>query len=156
MPVKNPTIEEKLTSGRIAIENSLNDTEILDMVSVFGYTTEKLTGGKTLLETADNLYLKQKNEYGEKYAASDELQTKWNQAHKAFMVQLGVARVALKSENSTVIKLGLNERRKVTLAAWLLQTNNFYTNVLADESIKAKLAAFSITEEKLTAVKKTG
>lgn len=153
MSEKNPTIEENLTDANLVIENSLNDTEILNMVTVFGYNAEKIGEGKTFYEAANHIYAQQKREYGEKFAASSELKAKWDAAHKEFMVQLGVARIVLKTDNIAVGKLGLNERRKSTLSGWLLQTNTFYTNLLSDETLKIKLAMFGITEEKLNAAK---
>lgn len=131
------------------MENTLTDTEILGLLSEFGYDEAKVNAGKELYNSANEKFQQQKTEYGEQYAASKELQTKWDAANSIYMKHVKVARVALQNDYGAFLKLGLGGDRKRSLSGWLVQTRQFYSNALGDAGIKTKLAGFGITEAKL-------
>ncbi len=151
----NPTKtkEERLLEISLRIDNSLSNAEILGLVSEYGYTETKLNEGKALYEATNTLFIKQKTEYAEQYAATIAVDEKWKTAHAAYMKQVKVARVALQKDTGAYLKLGLVGARKEAIAGWLLQTSQFYTNALADSGILTKLAEYGITQTKLEEAK---
>ena len=149
MPLVKTSIQDRLLAANVALENTLTDTEILGLLSEFGYDEAKVNAGKELYNSANEKYQQQKTEYGEQYAASEELQTKWDAANSVYMKYVKVARIALQNDYGAYVKLGLEGIRKRTLSGWLVQTRQFYTNALGNAEIIAKLAGFGITEAKL-------
>ena len=149
--MKNNTIDAKLLNAQVAIDNALGNSSISTAMATFGYDETKLLAGKALYETALNLHKQQKVEYGEQYAATDELETALSSANKSYMMDLKVARIALRAHPSAAEALKLNGRRKKTYAGWVEQTTLFYDNALASAEVKAALAVFGVDEAKLIA-----
>ena len=139
MPFSKQTMEIQLNTAQVAIDNALADSEILPLLSEFGYTTERLAEGRALYEHVEELYQRQRKEYGDQFAAGDELQTAWKEANKEYMRYVKVARVALNSSRADFQKLALNGTRKRTISGWLLQAKQFYTNTINDTTILEKL-----------------
>lgn len=147
----NATIDERLTAAQVALDNALNDSGLQDSLAVFGYTAERLQEGQALYETARSLHDQQQAEYGDQFAATDALQSAWDEAKTVYTRHVKVARVALKRERGAWKQLGLSGRRKRTLSGWLTQARQFYANALADPNILVELGNFGITQEKLEA-----
>ena len=149
MPAVNQSIEDRLLAANVALENTLADSEILGLLTEFGYDAAKINAGKVLYNSAQDKFQQQKTEYGEQYAASEEMQTKWNEAYAVYMKHVKVARVALQSNYGAFLKLGLEGARKRTLSGWLVQARQFYSNAQGDTNIQNELVVFGITEAKL-------
>ncbi len=149
--MKNNTIDAKLLNAEVAIDNALDNSAISTALAAFGYDETKLLAGKALYETALNLHLQQKKEYGEQYAATSELEATLSSANKTYMQHLKVARIALRTDASAAEALQLDGRRKKTYAGWVEQATLFYGNALDSAKIKAALAEFGIDEAKLGA-----
>ena len=149
--MENNTIDAKLLNAEVAIDNAMGNAAISTALEVFGYDKTRLLEGKALHERALTLHKKQKKEYGEQYAATSELKAALSSANKAYMLDLGVARVALRTQVSAAEPLQLNGRRKKTYSGWVEQVTMFYDNALENETIKAALAEYGIDEAKLSA-----
>ncbi len=149
MPTAKQSIQDYLLSTNVALENALTDTEILGLLSEYGYDAAKINTGKVLYNSAQDKFQQQKTEYGEQYAASEEMQTKWDAANAVYMKHVKVGRVALQSDYGAFLKLGLQGVRKRTLSGWLVQARQFYSNALTDTNIQNELAAFGISLVKL-------
>ncbi len=149
MPAVKQSMQDRLLAANVALENALTDTEILGLLSEYGYDAAKINAGKELYNCAQDKFQQQKTEYGEQYAASEEMQTKWDTANAVYMKHVKVGRVALQSDYGSFLKLGLEGARKRTLSGWLIQARQFYSNALADTDIQNDLAGFGITEAKL-------
>jgi len=145
------SIDERLLTAQVRVDNTLNDPEILSRVSEFGYNADRMTEGKALQVKAAQLHQKQMTEYGEQYQASSAVKAKWEEAEKPYMVYLETARVPFKREPAIMVKLGLAGDRKTSFSGWLTQARQFYTNALNDSEVLAKLGQFGITEAKLQA-----
>lgn len=78
-------IDELITNAGLAINNSLQSTELQPLLAEYGYTTEKLSEEKALLENAGRLNTLQVKEYGEQYQATDELEAKSEQAYQPYI-----------------------------------------------------------------------
>ena len=97
------------------------------------------------------LQQQQRARYGQLYGATDARADAQAQAHASYMRHLGVARVALRDDRATAGALDLDAPRKRTRAGWLVQAQQFYTNLLADPALVAAVEAYGVTREQLTA-----
>ena len=82
------TIEEHLLAAQVAINNALNQADILASLSLFGYDEAKLNAGKTLLTEAETLVNQQRVEYGEQYQASQAYSAARSEADKSLQTGL--------------------------------------------------------------------
>lgn len=144
-------IEQLVVKAGIAINNSLLNAELQTMLAEYGYTAEKLAVGKTLLDNATTLNAKQVKEWGEKTEATNELSEKREQAHKNYIRFIKIARIAFVNEAGTWQALGLMGERKETISGWLVQSSQFYTNLLSNNSWLDRMGTFGVTSEKLIA-----
>ena len=146
-------MEDRLLAAQIAIDNSLSDAEIQPFLAEYGYDAAKIGAGKALYDTAQDLHQIQIKEYGEQYAATDELKAKWDKGNAVYMRHIKVSRVAFENDRAAYHKLDLGGKRKVSLSGWLAQSKQFYINALADSNVLTELAEFCITQAKLEAGK---
>ncbi len=152
MPTMNQTIDEKLLEAQVAITNAA-DPEIAQPLALFGYDADRIAEGQALYETANDLHQKQGREYGDQFAATDTLQKKLEEAKATYMRHVKIARIALKNERGIMQTLDLEGRRKFTLAGFISQARQFYTNALGDNTVIEKMLKFGIASEQLEAGK---
>lgn len=81
----------------------------------------------------------------------DTLHTLWQQADDTYMRLLKLARLALRDHRGDLSALRLNGDRDRTLAGWIVQAGQFYTNALASPELLARLVTHGVTEAKLRA-----
>jgi hypothetical protein len=89
------TKDDWLRSTRILVENSGIGTEIGAALQPFGYTATRLAEGRTLLDEAEALTLKQKSEYGQRYEATEAMSRAWKNADDAYLRDPRIARILL-------------------------------------------------------------
>lgn len=82
----NLTKEEYLYQAGLRINNSLSDNKVKNVVAGFGYTEEKLNEGVALLKAAEEVYERQKKEYGDVDAAQNDFADAKKEAHTGYMV----------------------------------------------------------------------
>jgi len=145
------SLDEPLNRANITIINAMEDEAVQGVLALFGYTADRMQGGRNLLETAQTLHLKQKSEYGDQYAATEALDTAFDTANTSYIRWLKVARVALEGDTNAMVTLGINGRRKKALAGWLAQARQFYSHALADVLVLEKLAVYGLSADILTA-----
>jgi hypothetical protein len=153
MPKSRAAIEERLASAQQAIEGAINDDVIQSALADYGYSLERLEEGKALHTSALALHKDQQVRYGDLFKARDALTTFEQQAQDTYMRHVRVARVVYMKDRGTLHKLGLTSVRKRTLAGWLLQADQFYTNALQDPAIASALAAHKLSAQQLEAGK---
>ncbi|MEL6882055.1 MAG: hypothetical protein AAFP09_16130 [Cyanobacteria bacterium J06607_10] len=147
----NRSLDTFLTEAQVALDNSLNNPDILQAVSDLGYTTPRLREGKKLYNLAAAAQLEQQMEAGGQLTASQTLQDTWATAKKSYIRFVKIARVAFKRSTGVATQLSLSGKRKESLSGWLGQANQFYKSALADKAILTGLKEFGITEQKLKA-----
>lgn len=147
--MSRPTIDERITSAQVAIENALDHPEIASLLAEYNYDQERLYFGKGLLSEAQGLHSHQQEQYGNQYQATDDLYITWGTAKAVYSGHIRLARVALKKNRGAKKKLGLLGPRKRALSRWVTQALQFYDNALKDDFIKERLATFGLTEQKL-------
>lgn len=147
----NRSIDTILAEAQVAIDNSLNNPQVLKYVGDFGYSATRLKQGKALYNAAAAAQLAKSAELGEQISASEAVNAAWSKAKKTYMRLVKVARVALKQDGGAIAQLGLAGKRKESLSGWLAQANQFYQNSLSNQSVLKALGEFGITDKKLKA-----
>ena len=142
-------IDTLLSDAQVAIENALNNPDILNALKDYGYTTTRIQQGKALYNVAAAAQLAQTAEAGEQIAATATVNDAWETAKKSYMRFVKIARVAFKRNPGVSTQLDLGGTRKRTLSGWLAQAGQFYNNALADKAILSALKEFGMTEQKL-------
>lgn len=142
-------IEQLTLKAGIAINNSLQNLKLQEMLDEYGYTTEKLTEGKSLLQHTIELDNVQAKEYGEQYQATNDLLDKKDAANKSYIKFIKIARIAMPEEPAAWQALALWGERKESVPGWLAQAKQFYTNLSGNHNWLQKMAVYGITNEKL-------
>lgn len=145
------SIENRLNRARLAIENALSDEAIKAALAPFGYENTRLQEGKTLYDTTMTLQRIQEKEYGEQYDATAEFKRLFDDADLTYMDAVKIARIALRDHSGHWQALALNGARKHSIAGWLKQAQQFYSNALADADIVTAMSRFGFDQTKLQA-----
>ncbi|MEQ8303893.1 MAG: hypothetical protein RIB47_10915 [Cyclobacteriaceae bacterium] len=147
----NESIDGKLLFARNAITNGRDVEAISTVITSYGYDLATMNEGMALLDTTAGLQAKQKQEYGEQYAATDAFQVARAAMNKTYMRQVKLARIGLKGDKANYEALQLSGGRKQAFPGWLQQAKAFYTNVMLSPVALAALAKFNTSQEELTA-----
>lgn len=145
------SIDQQLSAAQLALSNARTDPDLSGPLAEFGYDAARLDEGWALYTAAAAAQQRQAQEYGEQYSASDAFTAAWEAAQADYSRSLKIARIALKGDRGAAARLSLDGARKRSLAGWLAQANQFYTNALADAPTLAALGRFGISQEKLAA-----
>lgn len=134
--MNNRTIDARLLNAQVAIDNAMGNDSIKTPLAAFGYDEAKLLSGKALLDDAIAKHDSQKKEYGDQFAASDQLDAAKSAANSTYMTHLKVARVALKGnrgphrhynstdEDSRHIRAGSSRPVSSTPTRWPMQPSS--------------------------------
>ena len=128
---------------RTGLTNARDVPELQSRVARYGYTPDKLNRMLAQRQRAFDLYLAQKTEYSEQYAATETFEQAWKTAHEAYMRLVRLGRILFRDEHAVFIKLTLNEERKRSFSGWLAQANTFYSNLLNDQDALAKYGQYN-------------
>jgi hypothetical protein len=134
-------IDEFLVRADVAIQNALNDPEILTALTVYGYDETALQAGAALVTEAETLHRAQQAEYADQYTATEALNAARDEAHALYTEHLTLARVAFRDDSEARNFLDLDGRRKRTFSGWLKQAETFYTHLLETPDVLAALQA---------------
>ncbi len=147
----NASIAQRLATAQIAIDTIMAAPELLALMAAQGYNAGRMKKGQELCEQALALCQQQHAQYGDLYAATDARGAAHAQAHAAYIRHCKLAKIALRDNRGAVQKVGLAVPRTRTLAGWLLQAQQFYTNALADATISGALSEYGVTQVQLAA-----
>lgn len=143
------TIESRLLAARLALNNALDNPEILAELRRFGYGEERLEEGRSLLAEAEELVDRQKVEYGEQYEATAVFKEAQQMADEVYSLTLKVARVAFKGNQKARNALVLDGRRQRSISGWVGQARTFYNNLLDQPDLLERMATFGYDQGKL-------
>lgn len=150
MPKKyQGTIEEFMLEAHVILENSVKDSEILNAVSEYGYTAQKLAAGKKIYDKTLELVGSTSHDHGVKKGATKSVTQIRKKAHDVYMKTLQIARIAFKNDVIAQNVLELKGRREANLAKWLSQANTFYEAFAKYEEFISKMSEFGYSLEKL-------
>lgn len=133
------------------LANAQQQASIAAALALLGYDEAAIQEGVALLNAARDLYDAQIKEYGEQHAATQEFNTVWGEADKAYAAHRKLAKLAFKTDPQRQTDLHLNDRKPEAFSTWYEQARHFYTAVLADTEAQTQLARFRVTLEALQA-----
>lgn len=144
-------IDGNLLFAQNAINNATNNEAIALALAEFGFDADRITEGRTLLNQAQILITAQIKEYGEQFAATDDMYEAHAEANASYMKHLKIARIALRGNRGAAESMMLNGDRSQSYSGWLNQSKAFYVNGLNTSEVLEAMARFGITKEKLEA-----
>jgi hypothetical protein len=153
MPAPYHSIEDRLNRYLTGLTNARDVPELQSRVALYGYTSDKLNQMLARRQQAFDLYIAQKTEYSEQYAATETFEQAWKTAHDACMRLIRLGRVLFRDDHAVFIKLTLNEERKRTFSGWLAQANTFFTNLLNDRDALIKYDQYNTPTGVINAAK---
>jgi hypothetical protein len=126
---------------------------IRDVLAGYNFNEERFKRARKLLKRVDRLSLDHNSKISEKLEATKVLKEVSQKAKKVFIQLLQLARLVFKDDPWAARVLGLKGRRKQTIAGWLDEAKQFYTNALNEAKILEQFSSFGITREQLEAGK---
>jgi len=148
MKIKTVNTENQAFEAiHLALTNAEAQPEIASTIATYGYTTEVIAEGKSLLEetlTAYNFNKKENNETREARADFDE---KCLQMNNTYSKHRKLARVVFRNDILNWQKLELKGRVPKSYVNWLASLKIFYSEIVADENIQTKLSRLKFTKE---------
>jgi hypothetical protein len=142
-------IATKLNNIENAIKGALDNPRILSLLILYGYTNDKITVGKKLLEEVIRLTTDQILEYGNQYGATDEQEMLIAAIYAQYMIGVKITRVAFKDQPDILAALGVVGARPRSFSGWIHSARIFYTNLLKLPSAIEIMSDFGYTEERL-------
>ncbi len=144
------TIAEQISGYHIYLENAA-DPEIAPLLRKFNITETDIAACRTALEEVKQLDADQKREYGEKYAAYENIGVEFKEASRPYTDSVAIARIVFKNDREAYKALVLGGKRKSNIADWVQDAVIFYKNLLASPDMLAKMARYNRTEDMLKA-----
>ncbi len=150
--IRSYSIEEVISQMRLAFSNA-KTPEILSVLSSVGYTKERLNAYLEQIDEIEILTQKQKKEYGEQYARTNEFEQKKQEINKVYKKDLSLARIFFKNDLRAKATLELEGSRKKAYGSWHRQVSNFYAQILANEAFLTKMKPVGVTAKKIKTIK---
>ncbi len=144
-------IDSIMNAIRILITNCISHDVISQILSGFGYTSEKLQQGLDMYNEVDGLVTEQREEYNEQYEASNTFYFEWEIAKKFSMRTLKFARIAFEGNTKILNDMHANKSRADRYDIWRVDARAMYDTMLGDESLINVMLEFGYSIEKLTA-----
>ncbi len=149
MKKKNKNYLEQLEYGKVVAHNVYEKEDIRELLERFGYDEKHFKEGITLSKKAEEAESANQTVQSEMVMAVDGFNEAKENAFKAYMTLVKIARVALQGDVPTLQKLHLNGDRERAFSKWLTQAGQFYSGALEEPRILQKLKEFLITKERL-------
>ena len=138
---------ERIVWSQMVIDTALNNPAILKQLGKVGLPKEQVLAGKSYVEEVIRLEAVQRKEMGERFDATDELNTVRDQARSLYTKHVADARHALRNQRGYWEALDLDGKRKAELFEWLAQADTFYNNIGPAMSILKK---YNVTDAEVT------
>lgn len=149
-------IADRLLRAEKAIEGTEANADIIAIVATFGYDATKRATGKTLLTQVHTLVLAAQESKAVQVRVNGELQSAETACRLAYSSLAGVARAIFLKDKAALAALGLVGKTPRTLAGFLLAAEKLFDGALGTSaSVKAQLAAYGYTTERLTSERAT-
>ena len=148
MPGK--TQADLLNQAALAIDNSLADSAILDMLAAYGYTEDQLRAGRALLEAAQSASSAKLVAAGQQQQATAAFNLALTTAREAYQTLSKLARASCDKPTLTI--LGLVGREPQNLSGFLKAAFNLFDNA---PQVPALASRFGYNADKLAAARAT-
>jgi len=126
---------------------------IRNVLAGYNFNEEGFKKARELNDRTNQLILDRNRKISEKLEAKKLLKDVSKEAKKVFIEFLLLARLVFKDDPWAGRVLGLKGRRKQTIAGWLDEAKQFYTNAVNETKILERFSSFGITRERLEAGK---
>lgn len=140
-----------LNDNRIAVANALEDPSLSAPLQAFSYPAERITEGKTKVESAETAYNAQRTAYDMQYNAVLAFNEARKAAEDSYNKYVYVARMLFKDDPYTMTLLHLSGKRKRMFGVWVQDSFLFYSIALNNPGILESFAACHVTAEDLAA-----
>jgi hypothetical protein len=142
-------LDDKLGMARSAIENVRRQAYIMERIGPYEYNEGRLEEGMGLIGRIDGLSLDWNAAQSGKKLATRRLREAWEQSAGMYKKTRRVAQMVFRDQPHQVRALALENPSARSLAKYLEETNQFYTNALADPEIPENLSRFGISAHRL-------
>ena len=149
MYITTMTMQDRLLAARVALNNAIQDTEIIERLSSLGFGEKRLQEGLEFLDKTEKLFRLQEDEYSEQYQASQDLESQWRKEKITLRMYTTLARVLFRKDPTKMSTLGLTAPQPFKLSDWILYARQFYTNAIKIEDIQKKMADYTVTADRL-------
>jgi hypothetical protein len=143
------SIADKLHRIENVISGAINSPEIVVKLNAYGYTIERISKGKHLLDNVNYLMTAQVKEYGSQYAATGAQEKFLTSTYAKYMITVKVSRVAFKKHPDILANLGVIGGRSRSLPKWLRSARILYVNLMEIPDALEIIAVYGYTIERL-------
>jgi hypothetical protein len=145
--MKYLSVVKKIHSHGILIGNGIKDPIISGRMNCYGYTREKMKQASLMHQEMEHVNRQNHLKHGDYDNFKNKLRKSKKAFHKAYMVDLEFARIALARQPLLLDRVGASGRRQKAVAAYFLEAEWFYHALAEDESLLKKMAVYGYTKE---------
>jgi len=138
---------QTIESYRVALTNAETQSQIAATMSEFGYTTEVIAEGKALLAETQNMFIQNKHEDNETRVAYADFASKSLTLTETYTLHRKKAKVVFRNDDIQLQNLALKGRVPKAYINWVATMKTFYTEIIADTDLQAKLARLKFPKE---------
>ena len=143
------SIDARLLASQLTIDRVLGNPQLQALLDTHGYPAEVMLKGRALRDQALALHHQQRASYRAKLAATAALNMAQRQATSVFARHVATARVALQDDPTVARALAMDIPRQRNRASKLMQAQHFYTNLLIDPALVARMTVYGVDEKQL-------
>jgi hypothetical protein len=143
------SLAAKLHEFENGISGVVNNSEIEERMSQYGYTPEKMTEGTERLNSVKRLVAFNVEEYSDQYVATDLLGKSWTSTYSTYMITLKVVRVAFRKQPGKLQEFRATGQRHRSLSGWLNDARIMYTNLQDEPGDLDIMMKYGYTAERL-------
>jgi hypothetical protein len=136
------SIAQQLNRAYLAVNNTLNDPEILALVQAYGYDAVRLDAGRDLHARAVEAVARKAQAAGAQRDTTAQANAAWRNARDAYQALAQIARAAFVRERAKLAMLGLKGREPQDTAGFLAAGYMLFDNALGTPEILAVLAGY--------------
>lgn len=141
---------ETLEQYGISLDNAIDQPQIAEIMSEFGYDTEEINQGKVMLTETRSLYDTKETESDEASEAYDNYAKFKNQLQTKYKLHRKKAKVVFRNDLLIMDKLNVSGILPKGYIKWIETVRKFYSEVSADSEIQTRLSRLKVTPEQLT------
>jgi hypothetical protein len=135
-----------MTNG---IKAATSNSEAMKLLEKWGYTEERMAEGISLANNAQEYIAKQAKEYGEKHAASANVDKEFKLYYGDYYTLVKVSRIALKGDAGILVSIKATGARNRSITGWISNAKVFYGNLLANSAALTKMERFGVSAQQL-------
>lgn len=143
-------ISNRLTKADVAISNALSDPLIGKLLGQYGYQSQKLSEGKSLLENAQIALKRQVAAFGDQKEATFRLQKAEKSARAAYQDLAKIAKAVFAKDKAKLAVLGLDKAMPKPLSLFIQMAMALFDNASHTVEIAETLKMYGYDTEKLS------